>query len=187
MVARHDGLRRESPVAGRVEDHRLPEEEMGFMAAAADLGIIGVKLDSRDAADQVAERLDQMVDAGQAAIREAATIFKRPGGRVKVHHLHSRPVLIGAAALGVETGIGAGIGHAVAKHRRQESKAFLKSVGDTVQAGGAAVLVVCDPPNAEKLLAELRADYPGHETVDLSAAEKENIINSAREAVAAAS
>lgn len=40
---------------------------------------------------------------------------------------------------------------------------------------------------SEKLLAELRADYPGHETVDLSAAEQENIINGAREAVAAAS
>jgi uncharacterized membrane protein len=191
----------------------LLEEEMGFMAVAEDLRIIGVKVDSRDAADEVVERLDQMVDAGQATIREVAIVFKRPNGRVKVHYLHSHAVLIGAgvgvavglggltiatggllwafiggaAALGVEAGIGAEIGHAVAKHRRQESKAFLKSMGDTVQAGGAAVLVVCDPPNAEKMLAELRADYPGHETVDLSAAEQESIINSAREAMAAAS
>ncbi len=178
--------------------------------AAQDLRIIGIKADSRDTAEDLVERLDTMVDDGQATIREVAIVFKKANGRVKVHYMHSHAMLIGAAigvavggvtilsggllaafiagaaGLVIEAGVGAEIGHAVAKHRRQESKDFLKSIGDTVQAGGAAVLAACDPPNAEKLLAELRADYPGHKTIDLPAAEQEDLINNAREAVTSA-
>lgn len=179
---------------------------------AQNLRIIGIKVDSRDTAEDLVERLDTMVDDGQATIRELAIVFKKANGRVKVHYVHSHAMLIGAAigvavggvtilsggllavfiagAAGLLVGAGAGagaeIGHAVARHRRQESKDFLKSVGDTVQAGGAAVLAACDPPNAEKLLAELRADYPDHETIDLSAAEQEDLINNAHEAVTSA-
>lgn len=180
------------------------------MAAAENLRIIGIKVDSREEAEDLVERLDTMADDGQVTIREVAIVFKKANGRVKVHYMHSHAVLIGAAigvavggvtiltggllavfiagaaGLGVEAGAGAAIGHAVAKHRRQESKDFLKSVGDTVQAGRAAVLAACDPPNAEKLLAELRADYPGHETIDLSAAEQDDIIKNAHEALTAA-
>ncbi len=183
--------------------------------AAENLRIIGIKVNSRNAAEEAVDQLDAKVDSGGATIREMAIVYKTGRGKVKVNYVHSHAVLIGSAVglgvavlglgtiatggallpifvagavgVGVDTGIGATIGHFVGKHRRQESKDFLKSIGESVQAGGAAVLVVADPENAQKLLADVRADYPGHESIDLSAAEQEDIIRSAHEAIAGAS
>jgi uncharacterized membrane protein len=195
----------------------MPAEEVASMAAPAeDLRIIGITVDSRQAADEAVDQLDAKVESGQVSIREVAIVYKTASGKVKVDYVHSHAVLIGAAiglgwavlgiggtvatggallplfiggaiGAGVDTGIGAAIGHAVGKHRRQESKDFLKTIGDSVQAGGAAVLVAADPANADKLLADMRASYPGHHSINISAAEQEDIIRGAHQALAQAS
>lgn len=186
------------------------------MAAAEDLRIIGIKVNSRDAADDAVDQLDEKVDSGQASIREVAIVYKSAKGKVKVkvNYVHSHAVLIGAAAglgyaalgvgtvatgaallpiiigttlgAGATTGIGATIGHAVGKHRRQASKDFLERIGSSVDAGGAAVIVVTDPQNADKLLADVRANYPGIESIDLPADEQDDLAKGAQEGFATA-
>jgi len=89
---------------------------------------------------------------------------------------------LGSTAADLATvGMGAAIGHTVEKHRRQVSKDFLKAIGDSVQAGGAAVLVACDSVTGQILLADALADYPDIECVDLSAGEQQELIKHAHE------
>ena len=131
------------------------------MAAAGDPRIIGIKVRSRQAAHDALDQLDEKVHVGQVTIREEAIVYKTAwpgragGGRTVATGGALLPVFLGSTivdlALGstaadlATVGMGAAIGHTVEKHRRQVSKDFLKAIGDSVQAGGAAVLVACDP------------------------------------------
>ena len=93
---------------------------------------------------------------------------------------------IAAAAvvgIGIDTGIGALIGKAFDHH--EAGKAFLKGFGDHVEAGGAAVLLVADPNNAQKLIAEAGSQGMLEvETFEYSVADQERLGQALQEATA---
>jgi len=67
------------------------------VAAAGDLRIIGIKVRSRQAAHDAWTSWTK-VHVGQVTIREEAIVYKTATGKIRVHHVHSHAVLIGAAA-----------------------------------------------------------------------------------------
>lgn len=64
-------------------------------------------------------------------------------------------------------------------HGHETSKAFLKSVGDHVENGGAAVLIAADPSNADLLVAGVLASGQGIEVIDVSAAHQQELVEAA--------
>jgi uncharacterized membrane protein len=185
-----------------------------------DLHIVGLKTDSRAAAEAVIDRIDEKVDTGEITVREIALLYRTKHGRTKVRYVHDHHAGIGAAigagwgllgvgaavgtgavvltgglalipiaagaivGIGVDAGIGALIGKAFDHH--EAGKSFLKGFAEHVNAGGAAVLLVADPNNAEKLVAEARSEgLIGVETFEYSVADQERLGQAVQDASAA--
>lgn len=171
--------------------------------AGSDLKVVSVPFDSRDEADAAVDELDERTEAGGPTASEIAVVYRTAKGKVRVQHVHRHGTVIGAAigagwaalgaagtiatgglalpillsgaaiGVGVDTGIGAAIGHAVSKHRRPVTDDFLKDVAAKAQAGKAVLVLAADPAAADALLADLSGRYADVQSIQVDAAEQE--------------
>lgn len=152
--------------------------------------LVGIEVESRDAAKAVHKAIENRVDEDKLEVAEAVLVFKNERGHIKRHYYGTTGFGIGASiggGIGLGTGVavalgivnpilgigllpgvfaGGFIGHFFTKHFA--GKEFLKDIGEGLDAGRGYVMVATDDAGADFIASDSVADGHRVATIDIT-------------------